>query len=70
MQLSKGLLFDNVSRFTNAETVIMSDVTYGACCVDDFSARNTFQTDISIQFENLGMVYLLFAKPPSTPPPP
>ena len=27
------------SRFTGADTVIMGDVTYGACCVDDYSAR-------------------------------
>lgn len=26
-------------RFTSADTVIMGDVTYGACCVDDFTAR-------------------------------
>lgn len=26
-------------RFTTADTVIMGDVTYGACCVDDFTAR-------------------------------
>ena len=26
-------------QFTGAETVIMADVTYGACCVDDYSAR-------------------------------
>ncbi|PVD31728.1 hypothetical protein C0Q70_07146 [Pomacea canaliculata] len=26
-------------RFTEAETMIMGDVTYGACCVDDFTAR-------------------------------
>lgn len=26
------------SRFTNAITVILGDVTYGACCVDDFTA--------------------------------
>ena len=26
-------------RFTKVETLIMSDVTYGACCVDDYSAR-------------------------------
>ena len=29
---------DIIERFTEAETLIMSDVTYGACCVDDFSA--------------------------------
>ena len=28
-----------VTRFTSAETLIMGDVTYGACCIDDFSAR-------------------------------
>lgn len=26
--------------FANVETVVMGDVTYGACCVDDFSARS------------------------------
>lgn len=26
-------------RFTEADTVVMGDVTYGACCVDDFTAR-------------------------------
>ena len=28
-----------VFRFTECDTVIMGDVTYGACCVDDFTAR-------------------------------
>ena len=27
------------SRFTDADTIVMGDVTYGACCVDDFTAR-------------------------------
>lgn len=26
-------------RFTEADTIVMGDVTYGACCVDDFTAR-------------------------------
>lgn len=26
-------------RFTEAEAVVMGDVTYGACCVDDYTAR-------------------------------
>jgi len=45
LQLPEGLtmfattLCDIIEKFTEAETVIMSDVTYGACCVDDFSAR-------------------------------
>ncbi|XP_023342495.1 2-(3-amino-3-carboxypropyl)histidine synthase subunit 1 [Eurytemora carolleeae] len=46
LQLPEGLtmfataLCDIIESFTDAETLIMSDVTYGACCVDDFSARN------------------------------
>ncbi|XP_065055136.1 2-(3-amino-3-carboxypropyl)histidine synthase subunit 1-like [Rhopilema esculentum] len=45
LQFPEGLLLfactisDIIERFTEAETLIMSDVTYGACCVDDFSAR-------------------------------
>lgn len=26
-------------RFCQAETLIMGDVTYGACCIDDYTAR-------------------------------
>lgn len=25
-------------RFTSALTVVMGDVTYGACCIDDYTA--------------------------------
>merc|ERR1711862_900270 len=45
LQLPEGLtmfattLADIIEKHTGAETVIMADVTYGACCVDDFSAR-------------------------------
>ena len=28
-----------LSRFTDCQCIIMGDVTYGACCVDDFTAR-------------------------------
>lgn len=44
LQLPEGLtmfattLCDIVETFTDADTVIMGDVTYGACCVDDFTA--------------------------------
>ena len=31
--------FCRVSRFTDADTLIMGDVTYGACCVDDYTAK-------------------------------
>ena len=45
LQLPEGLtmfataLADIIQKHTGADTVIMADVTYGACCVDDFSAR-------------------------------
>lgn len=29
---------DIIERFTDADTIIMGDVTYGACCVDDLTA--------------------------------
>ena len=45
LQLPEGLtmfattLADIIEKHTGADSVIMADVTYGACCVDDFSAR-------------------------------
>ncbi len=30
---------DILEKHAGVEVVIMADVTYGACCVDDFSAR-------------------------------
>ncbi|XP_038615413.1 2-(3-amino-3-carboxypropyl)histidine synthase subunit 1 [Tachyglossus aculeatus] len=45
LQMPEGLLLfactivDILERFTKAEAVVMGDVTYGACCVDDFTAR-------------------------------
>ncbi|KXN87892.1 Diphthamide biosynthesis protein 1 [Leucoagaricus sp. SymC.cos] len=44
LQMPEGLqmfactIADIVERFTNALTVIMGDVTYGACCIDDYTA--------------------------------
>ncbi|XP_031206902.1 2-(3-amino-3-carboxypropyl)histidine synthase subunit 1 isoform X4 [Mastomys coucha] len=32
-------IVDILERFTKAEVMVMGDVTYGACCVDDFTAR-------------------------------
>jgi len=34
----KALAAQTFLRFTDALTVIMGDVTYGACCVDDYTA--------------------------------
>ncbi|CAG9801704.1 unnamed protein product [Chironomus riparius] len=44
LQLPEGLLMfacpisDIIQKFTDADTIIMGDVTYGACCVDDYTA--------------------------------
>lgn len=45
LQFPEGLLMfsmtiaDIIEEFTEAITFIMGDVTYGACCIDDFTAR-------------------------------
>lgn len=45
LQMPEGLLMfactisDILERFCKVETVVMGDVTYGACCVDDYTAR-------------------------------
>lgn len=45
LQMPEGLVMfatsicDIIENFTEADTVIMGDVTYGACCIDDFTAR-------------------------------
>ncbi|KAJ2994441.1 Diphthamide biosynthesis protein 1 [Globomyces sp. JEL0801] len=50
LQFPEGLLMfslaiaDILERFCNVETLIMGDVTYGACCIDDFTARGLLQT--------------------------
>ncbi|CAJ0937518.1 unnamed protein product, partial [Mesorhabditis belari] len=45
LQFPEGLLMyasviaDILEKYTSCETVIMGDVTYGACCVDDYTAK-------------------------------
>lgn len=45
LQFPEGLLLyscviaDIVTQFTGARTIILGDVTYGACCVDDLTAK-------------------------------
>ncbi|MBN3304610.1 DPH1 synthase, partial [Amia calva] len=39
LQMFACVVSDIIERFTGAETLVMGDVTYGACCVDDFTAR-------------------------------
>ncbi|KAM9976608.1 hypothetical protein ACTFIR_010450 [Dictyostelium discoideum] len=46
LQFPEGLLMysciisDIIEKFASVETIIMGDVTYGACCVDDYTARS------------------------------
>lgn len=45
LQFPEGLLMysciiaDILNKYTEADMIIMGDVTYGACCVDDFTGR-------------------------------
>lgn len=45
LQFPEGLLMfsciiaDIIEQFTGASVIILGDVTYGACCVDDFTAK-------------------------------
>ncbi|KAI9222272.1 diphthamide biosynthesis protein 1 [Blastocladiella britannica] len=39
LQMFACILSDIFEQFTGVDTIIMGDVTYGACCVDDFTAR-------------------------------
>ena len=45
LQMPEGLtmfattIADIVEKYTDTDVIIMADVTYGACCVDDFSAK-------------------------------
>ena len=43
---------DILERFTGVETLVMGDVTYGACCVDDFSAR-ALGADLMVHYGEL-----------------
>ncbi|ONH70009.1 Diphthamide biosynthesis protein 1 [Cyberlindnera fabianii] len=46
LQMPEGLLIyslvisDILEQFCQCETVVMGDVSYGACCIDDFTARS------------------------------
>lgn len=46
LQLPEGLqmyaliISDILSQFCDCEVIVMGDVTYGACCVDDFTAKS------------------------------
>jgi 2-(3-amino-3-carboxypropyl)histidine synthase len=33
------VISDILEKFTNSECIIMADVTYGACCIDDLTVK-------------------------------
>jgi len=55
LQMPEGLLLfattisDIIEVMTGADTVIMGDVTYGACCIDDFTAR-ALKVDLLVHY--------------------
>ncbi|XP_044735339.1 2-(3-amino-3-carboxypropyl)histidine synthase subunit 1 [Chrysoperla carnea] len=55
LQMPEGLLMfsttiaDIIEDFTEAETIIMGDVTYGACCVDDYTAK-ALEVDLLVHY--------------------
>lgn len=74
LQFPEGLLIfaltisDILEKFTGVQTIIMGDVTYGACCIDDFTAR-ALGADLMVHYghsclipinmtENLNMLYV------------
>ena len=64
-------LWYDFARFTGCDTVIMGDVTYGACCVDDFTAR-ALGCDLMVHYghsclgeantSTIVLVFLLFTR--------
>lgn len=70
LQMPEGLtlwatsIADIIERFTEATTVIMGDVTYGACCVDDYTAM-ALGCDMLVHYGHscLGMCTILTPVP-------
>lgn len=61
LQMPEGLLIysmiisDILEQFCNVETVVMGDVSYGACCIDDYTAR-ALDCDFIIHYAHLCLV--------------
>lgn len=61
LQMPEGLLIysliisDIIESFCNVEIVVMGDVSYGACCIDDFTAR-ALDCDFIIHYAHLCLV--------------
>ncbi|CAL1301444.1 unnamed protein product [Larinioides sclopetarius] len=74
LQFPEGLLIfalsiaDILQTFTGVDTIILGDVTYGACCIDDYTAR-ALGADLMVHYghsclipinrtENINMLYI------------
>lgn len=61
LQMPEGLLMysliisDILEQFCLVETVVMGDVSYGACCIDDYTAR-ALDCDFIIHYAHLCLV--------------
>lgn len=55
IQMPEGLLLfstticDIIRQFTEADVIIMGDVTYGACCIDDLTAK-ALEVDLLVHY--------------------
>ena len=58
---TNSTLNNPMGRFTSALTVIMGDVTYGACCIDDYTAV-ALGCDMMVHYGHscLGELYFIF----------
>lgn len=61
LQMPEGLLIysliisDILEQFCSCETVVMGDVSYGACCIDDYTARS-LDCDFIVHYAHLCLV--------------
>lgn len=61
LQMPEGLLIyslvisDILEQFCDCETVVMGDVSYGACCIDDYTAR-ALDCDFIVHFAHSCLV--------------
>lgn len=61
LQMPEGLLIylliisDILEQFCQVETVVMGDVSYGACCIDDYTAR-ALDCDFIVHYAHLCLV--------------
>ena len=67
LQFPEGLLLyaciisDIIQRFGAAKVMVLGDVTYGACCVDDFTAAK-LGTDLLVHFGHSCLVPVTASK--------